>query len=80
MEGLAVPILFGFILGIALTIAGAYAYDSSTGRAANGLSATSAAGQAPMVNWNIVSDDWQNFQTGVRNKTEDLEQKFKAHG
>jgi hypothetical protein len=80
MEGLAVPILFGFILGMALTIAGAYAYDSSTGRAANGLSATSAAGQAPMVNWDIVSGDWQNFQTGVRNTAADLEQKFKAHG
>jgi hypothetical protein len=80
MEGLAVPILFGFILGMALTIAGAYAYDSSTGRTANGLSAASAAGQAPMVNWNVVSDDWQNFQAGVRNKAEDLEQKFKTHG
>jgi hypothetical protein len=80
MEGLAVPVLFGFILGIALTIAGAYAYDSSMGRTVNGLSAASAGGQAPMVNWNVVSDDWQNFQAGVRNKAEDLEQKFKAHG
>jgi hypothetical protein len=75
-----VPVLFGFILGGALTIAGVYAYDSSTGRTANGLSAASAGGQAPMVNWNVVGDDWQNFQAGVRNKAEDLEQKFKAHG
>jgi hypothetical protein len=74
-----VPILFGFILGVALTIAGAYAYDSTTGRAANGLSASSASGQPPMVNWGVVSDDWQNLQTTVRAKAENLEQKLKQH-
>ncbi|MFZ3359513.1 MAG: hypothetical protein WCA56_11270 [Xanthobacteraceae bacterium] len=74
------PILLGFILGIAVTIAGAYEYDASTGRAGNGLSASSAGGQAPMVNWSVVSDDWQNLQTAVRAKTETLEQHLKAHG
>ena len=73
------PILFGFILGMALTIAGAYAYDSSTGRTANGLSAASAAGQAPMVNWNVVTDDWHSFATGVQNTTTDLENRLKRH-
>jgi len=53
-----------------VTIAGAYEYDSTTGRAANGLSASSAGGLAPMVNWSVVSDDWQNLQTNVRAKTE----------
>ncbi len=42
--------LLGFILGVLVTIAGAYAYDSNTGRAANGLSASDAGGQAPVVN------------------------------
>lgn len=69
------PVLFGFILGVVVTIAGAYAYDSSTGRAGNGLSA--AATQAPMVNWDIVSNDWQDFKANMRNTTEDIEQKFK---
>jgi hypothetical protein len=74
-----VPVLLGFILGVALTIAGVYEYDSTTGRAANGLSASSAGGQAPMVNWGVISDDWQNLQTVVRAKTENLEQKLKQH-
>ena len=74
------PVLLGFILGIAVTIVGAYEYDTSTGRAANGLSATSTDGQAPMVNWGVVSDNWQNLQSAVRIKAENLEQQLKAHG
>jgi len=74
-----VPILLGIILGVVLTIAGAYEYDSTTGRAVNGLSASASGGQAPMVNWGVVSDDWQNLQTAVRVKAENLEQKLKRH-
>ena len=73
------PVLLGFILGVLVTIAGAYEYNSTTGRAANGLSATSASGQAPMVNWSVVSDDWQNLQTNVRAKAENLEHTLKQH-
>ena len=73
------PVLLGFILGVLVTIAGAYEYEFTTGRAANGLSASSAGGQAPMVNWNIVSDDWQNLQTNVRAKAENLEHTLKQH-
>ncbi len=73
------PVLLGFILGVLVTIAGAYEYDSTTGRAANGLSANSAGGQAPMVNWNVVSDNWENLQTTVRAKAENLEQTIKRH-
>jgi hypothetical protein len=73
------PAFLGFILGVVLTVGCAYAYDSSTGRAANGLSAASAGGQAPMVNWNIVSDDWQSFQTNVRIKADNLEKSLKQH-
>ncbi len=71
--------LLGFILGVLVTIAGAYAYDSDTGRAANSLSASDAGGQPPVVNWNVVNDDWQNFQATVRAKTEDLERALKRH-
>jgi hypothetical protein len=70
------PALFGFILGVVVTIAGAYLYDASTGRAANGMSPTAAA---PMVNWNVVSDDWHAFATGVQNTTTDLENRLKRH-
>jgi hypothetical protein len=71
--------LFGFILGVVVTIAGAYAYDSQTGRTVNGLSPAAADGQAPMVNWGVVSDNWNNFQATVRVKTEDLEKSLKRH-
>lgn len=73
------PAMFGFVLGVLVTIAGAYAYDSVTGRAANGLTTSSAGGQAPMVNWNVVDDDWQALQTTVRAKAENLEQTIKRH-
>ena len=72
------PLLLGFILGIIVTIAGAYEYDASTGRAANGLSANAAA-QAPLVNWSVVTDDWDHLQTKVRLHTENLEQTIKRH-
>jgi hypothetical protein len=74
-----VRILLGLVLGVILTIAGAYAYDSQTGRAPNGLSTTSAGGQAPMVNWDVVSDGWQSFQANVRSKAGTLERSLKQH-
>ena len=70
------PTLFGFILGVIVTIAGTYLYDSSTGRAANGLSPTATA---PMVNWNVVTDDWHTFTTSVQNTTNDLQNRLKRH-
>ena len=73
------PLLFGFILGIIVTIAGAYAYDADTGRAANGLSTDAAAGQAPLVNWSVVSDDWNNLQANLRVKADNLEKTLKRH-
>ncbi len=69
--------LLGFFLGVVVTIAGAYAYDSATGRAANGLSASAAGGQPPVVNWGVVDDDWQNFQAVVRAKAENLQKRLK---
>jgi hypothetical protein len=74
-----VRILIGIILGAILTVAGAYAYDSQTGRAPNGLSTTAAGGKAPMVNWDVVSDNWQNFQASVRSKADGLERSLKRH-
>ncbi|HEY1978987.1 MAG TPA: hypothetical protein VGH13_02790 [Xanthobacteraceae bacterium] len=72
-------VLLGFILGIVVTIAVTYAYDANTGRAANGLAADAAGGQAPMVNWSVVSDNWTNLQSDLRLKTENLEKTLKRH-
>jgi hypothetical protein len=73
------PILLGLILGIALTIAGAYEFDSSTGRVPNGLTSAAAGGQAPMVNWNVVSDDWHDLTANLHSKAQDLEKNLKQH-
>jgi hypothetical protein len=56
-----------------VTILGVYEYDSSTGRANNGLSASAAGGKAPMVNWDVVSEDWHDFQSGVRSTTDSID-------
>jgi hypothetical protein len=74
-----VRLLLGIILGVILTIAGAYTYDSSTGRESNGLSATAADGQAPMVNWDVVSANWTLFKINVRKSADNLERSIKHH-
>jgi hypothetical protein len=74
------PVILGFILGVAVTILGVYEYDSSTGRAGNGLAASAAGGKAPMVNWDVVSEDWHNFQSGVRSTTDSIERKLDTVG
>ena len=58
-------VLFGIILGVCLTIGGAYIYDSH-----NALDAANAqdVAQRPMVNWDIVNNKWQ--QLTVRARTE----------
>lgn len=73
------PILLGFILGIVVTVVGTYEYDASTGRAANGLSASTSGAQAPLVNWGVVTNDWQNLQTRLRRHAENLEHAIKRH-
>lgn len=72
-------VLLGIILGVFLTIAGTYAYDSSTGREPNGLTSTAAGGQAPMVNWDVVSANWSLFKTSVSESADNLERSFKRH-
>ena len=68
-----------FVLGVAVTILGVYEYDSTTGRAGNGLTASAAGGKAPMVNWEVVNEDWRNLQAGVRSTTDSIERKLKQH-
>jgi hypothetical protein len=77
MREVAMPVFIGVILGAFLTIAGAYLYDSSTGRAPNGLSASAAAGQAPMVNWAVVSERWRGLQAGAQDVAADVERGWK---
>jgi hypothetical protein len=50
------PVLMGMMLGVMITVVGAYAYDATSGRAPNGLSPSAADGHPPMVNWDVVAD------------------------
>lgn len=70
------PILLGMILGALLTVAGAYAYDVSSGRAEHGLP-PSATEPRPMVNWNIVGENWKNVKTNLHELGADLERGWK---
>jgi hypothetical protein len=77
METPTMQILLGMILGVLLTIGAAFLYDSSTGRAASGLTVTSADGHAPMVNWDVVSHDWDGMKQRMRDVAVDVERGWK---
>ena len=59
--------LFGIIVGICLTIGGAYLYDS---RATAEPSSTTAA--RPMVNWDVVATNWERANSRVRKEWDRL--------
>jgi hypothetical protein len=70
-------VLFGMILGVLLTFATAYTYDTMTGRAANGLAPSAAEGRPPVVNWDVVSDDWTGIKDQLRTMAEDIQRGLK---
>jgi hypothetical protein len=59
-------LLLGIILGVILTIGVAYLSDASTSGPTNAATQTSVE-QRPMVNWDVVSKNWQSLSLGVRN-------------
>jgi hypothetical protein len=69
--------LLGIILGILITVCAAFVYDSSTGRAANGLTVASADGHAPLVNWDVASHDWDGMKQRLRDVAVDVERGWK---
>jgi hypothetical protein len=71
------PILFGIILGALLTVAGAFAYDSASGRAPNGLPPSAAGGHPPLVNWDVVTEDWHGLELNLRGLGENIERGWK---
>jgi hypothetical protein len=58
--------LLGIIVGVVLTIGVAYLSDASITGPSN-ASVQSSVEQRPMVNWDVVSRNWQNLSLGVRN-------------
>ena len=70
-------ILLGMILEVLITVCAAFVYDSSTGRVANGLTVATAEGHAPMVNWDVVSHDWDGMKQELRDVAVDIEKGWK---
>ncbi len=62
--GEAMPAFVGFILGVLVTIGGAYVYDAST--TGTQPPAQTSVEQRPMVNWDVVNNNWHGFTTSVR--------------
>ena len=58
-------VLLGIILGVFLTVGGAYIYDSH-----NALDAANASAsiQQPLVNWDTVSVKWQQLTERARSE------------
>jgi hypothetical protein len=54
-------VLIGIILGVILTVGGAYLYDSHSATAAN-----PSGIQKPMVNWDVVSTKWNHLTERAR--------------
>jgi hypothetical protein len=69
--------LLGMILGVLIAIGAAFVYDSSTGRSANGLTVASAEGHPPMVNWDVVSHDWDGMKQELRDVAVDIKKGWK---
>ena len=61
----AMRVLLGIILGAALTVGGAYVYDSHNALA---TANAPAAVQQPLVNWNVVGTKWQQLNERARSE------------
>ena len=60
-------VFLGVLLGIFITIASAYIYDSMTvGTAVATAQAPAGDVTKPMVNWDVVNNDWRIFTDRVR--------------
>ena len=58
-------VLLGIILGAALTVGGAYVYDSHNALA---TANAPAAVQQPLVNWDVVGTKWQQLNERARSE------------
>ena len=62
-------LFLGMILGVLLTIGGAYIYDSGhTNPAADVTTGTTVSVERPMVNWDVVSVKWHALTEGARHQ------------
>jgi hypothetical protein len=57
--------IFGFILGVALTIGVAYVHDASITAPSVNATAPAPAAERQMVNWDVVGSNWREFKASV---------------
>ncbi len=55
-------VLIGIILGVILTVGGAYLFDSHNAATAANVSSP----QRPMVNWDVVNSNWNRLTERAR--------------
>jgi hypothetical protein len=72
-------IVFGMFLGVLLTVALAFAYDSMSGRiTANGSARAAADGRPPIVNWDVVSEGWHQLGLNLQALGEDVRRRLRS--
>jgi len=71
---------FGVLFGVLLTVAVVFAYDSLSGRAPNGLVRSAADGHSPVVNWDVVRADWDEFGRNLQALGEDIQTGWRKLG
>ncbi len=60
-------VFLGIVLGILITFAAAYVYDSTVaGPVTTTIQTPTGEVRKPVVNWDVVSSDWHAFKTEVR--------------
>jgi hypothetical protein len=60
-------VFLGIIIGVVLTIGCAYISDSlATGSSITGPTSANAEQHKPVVNWDVVGDNWHALATRVR--------------
>jgi len=65
----------GIIVGILLTVGGAYLYDNSTSNAGETTGSVASTTDRPMVNWDVVDRNWTRWTSQLRQEWHKLASK-----
>lgn len=69
-------VLLGMILGAFLTVGAAFIYDSSTATPSTTGTTGNTVEQRPMVNWDVVGENWRVVQQRARDAWTSLAHKI----
>jgi heme O synthase-like polyprenyltransferase len=63
-------VFFGMILGVLLTVGAAYVHDAGTVQ--DSVSNLPRTEQRPMVNWDVVAENWHQLSARLRQQWEKI--------